>query len=87
LYTAYNFELGVDLRESLKMCDVGDISCPANITKSHDQITKGVAHILSQGAGRAAEIRLRFNVLRAELGWDTSGAGDPLPQAAQCLFA
>ena len=49
LYTTYNFELGVDLRESLKMCDVGDIFCPANITKSHDQITKGVAHILSQG--------------------------------------
>ncbi len=49
LYTTYNFEQGVDLRESLKMCDVGDIFCPANITKSHDQITKGVAHILSQG--------------------------------------
>ena len=48
LYTTYNFELGVDLRESLKMCDVGDIWCPANITKGHDQITKGVAHILSQ---------------------------------------
>ena len=39
----------MDLRESLKMCDVGDVFCPANITKSHDQITKGVAHILSQG--------------------------------------
>ena len=49
LYTTYNFEAGVDLRESLKMCDVGDIFCPANITKGHDQITKGVAHILSQG--------------------------------------
>ena len=49
LYTTYNFELGVDLRESLKICDVGDIFCPANITKGHDQITKGVAHILSQG--------------------------------------
>lgn len=49
LYTPYSFELGVDLRESLKMCDVGDVFCPANITKSHDQITKGVAHILSSG--------------------------------------
>ena len=49
LYTTYNFELGVDLRESLKMCDVGDVFCPANITKSHDQITKAVAHILSAG--------------------------------------
>ena len=32
------------------MCDVGDIFCPANITKSHDQITKGVAQqFLSHG--------------------------------------
>lgn len=49
LYTTYNFELGVDLRESLKLCDIGDVFCPANITKSHDQITKAVAHVLSQG--------------------------------------
>lgn len=49
LYTTYNYELGVDLRESLALCDVGDIFCPANITKAHDQITKGIAHILSQG--------------------------------------
>ena len=49
LYQKYSYEHGVDLSESLKMCDVGDIFCPANITKSHDQITKGVAHILSQG--------------------------------------
>ncbi len=41
LYTTYNFEMGVDLRESLKMCDIGDVFCPANITKSHDQITQG----------------------------------------------
>ena len=53
LYTTYNFELGVDLRESLKMCDVGDVFCPANITKSHDQITKAVAHVLSEEIGRA----------------------------------
>ena len=50
LYTTYNFELGVDLRESLKLCDVGDVFCPANITKSHDQITKAVQHVLAQGA-------------------------------------
>jgi agmatinase len=50
LYSTYNYELGVDLGESLEMCDVGDIFCPADITKGHDQISKGVAHILSQGA-------------------------------------
>ena len=49
LYTPYRFEHGIDLRETLKLCDLGDIYCPANITKSHDQITKGVAHVLSQG--------------------------------------
>ena len=49
LYQKYSYEHGVDLSETLAMCDVGDIFCPANITKSHDQITKGIAHILSQG--------------------------------------
>jgi agmatinase len=49
LYTNYNYEMGVDLQESLKACDVGDIYCPSNITKAHDQITKGIAHILSNG--------------------------------------
>jgi agmatinase len=49
LYTPYSFELGIDLREQLKIADVGDIFCPANITKSHDQISKGVAHILDAG--------------------------------------
>ena len=49
LYQKYSYEHGIDLSESLAMCDVGDIFCPANITKGHDQITKGVAHILSQG--------------------------------------
>jgi agmatinase len=49
LYQKYSYEYGVDLSETLAMCDVGDIFCPANITKAHDQITKGVAHILSQG--------------------------------------
>jgi len=49
LYQKYSYEHGIDLGETLAMCDVGDIFCPANITKGHDQITKGVAHILSQG--------------------------------------
>lgn len=49
LYQKYSFEHGLDLSETLAMCDVGDIFCPADITKGHDQITKGVAHILSHG--------------------------------------
>jgi agmatinase len=49
LYQKYSYEYAIDLGESLKMCDVGDIFCPSNITKAHDQITKGVAHILDKG--------------------------------------
>lgn len=48
LYTSYNFELGIDLREQIKLCDVGDIfTIPANNEKSFDQISKGIAHIFS----------------------------------------
>ncbi|AFZ47238.1 agmatinase [Cyanobacterium stanieri PCC 7202] len=51
LYTPYNFELGVDLREQIKLCDVGDIfTIPGNNEKSFDQISKGIAHIFKSGA-------------------------------------
>ncbi len=45
------FELGVDLRESITMCDLGDIfTIPANIEKTFDQITKAVSHVYASGA-------------------------------------
>ena len=51
LYTPYNFELGVDLREQITLCDVGDIfTIPGNNEKSFDQISKGIAHIFKSGA-------------------------------------
>lgn len=51
LYTPYSFELGVDLREQITLCDVGDIfTIPGNNEKSFDQISKGIAHIFSSGA-------------------------------------
>lgn len=51
LYGPYSFELGVDLRESVTMCDLGDIFViPANIEKAFDQITKGIAHVYASGA-------------------------------------
>ena len=51
LYTPYNYELGVDLREQMTLCDAGDVfTIPANLEKSFDQITRGVAHIASSGA-------------------------------------
>jgi agmatinase len=51
LYTPFNYEIGVDLREQMTMCDAGDIfTIPANIEKSFDQISKGIGHIFSSGA-------------------------------------
>lgn len=41
LYPLYNFEFGVDLREQISLCHVGDIFIiPANKEKSFDQISK-----------------------------------------------
>jgi agmatinase len=46
LSNGYNFELGVDLYESLSMVDVGDVTViPANLEKSFDQIDLAVAYI------------------------------------------
>jgi agmatinase len=51
LYGPYSFELGVDLRESMTICDLGDVfTIPANIEKTFDQITKAVGHVYSSGA-------------------------------------
>ena len=51
LYGPYSFELGVDLRESITMCDIGDIfTIPANIEKTFDQISKAVGHVYASGA-------------------------------------
>jgi len=51
LYTPYNYETGVDLREQMTLCDVGDVfAIPGNLEKSFDQITRGVAHVFSSGA-------------------------------------
>ncbi len=51
LYTPYNYEMGVDLREQITLCDVGDIfTIPGNNEKSFDQISKGIAHVFASGA-------------------------------------
>lgn len=51
LYGPYSFELGVDLRESITIADVGDIfTIPANIEKTFDQISKAVSHVYASGA-------------------------------------
>ena len=51
LYTPYNYEMGVDLREQMTLCDVGDVfTIPANIEKTFDQISRAVAHVFSSGA-------------------------------------
>jgi len=51
LYGPYSFELGVDLRESITIADLGDVfTIPGNIEKSFDQITKAVRHVFASGA-------------------------------------
>jgi len=51
LYTPYNYEIGVDLREQMSMCDIGDVfTIPANIEKSFDQISKAMSHVFASGA-------------------------------------
>ncbi len=51
LYGPYSFELGVDLRESVTMADLGDVfTIPANIEKTFDQITRAVSHVYGSGA-------------------------------------
>lgn len=47
LYGTYNYELGVDLRESLKWCALGDVFTIANIEKGFDQISKAVVLVRS----------------------------------------
>lgn len=50
LYGTYYFELGVDLKEQLKACDLGDVFVmPANIEKSFDQVAKAVDHVVGAG--------------------------------------
>jgi agmatinase len=51
LYGTYSFELAVDLRESITICDLGDVfTIPGNIEKSFDQIDKAVGHVYASGA-------------------------------------
>jgi agmatinase len=59
LYTPYNFEIGVDLREQMTMCDLGDVfTIPANLEKTFYQISRAVAHVFSIVFGRRSLDRL-----------------------------
>jgi agmatinase len=51
LYGTYSFELAVDLRETISICDLGDVfTIPGNIEKSFDQIDKATGHVYASGA-------------------------------------
>ncbi|CAN5855215.1 hypothetical protein BH23ACT11_BH23ACT11_29700 [soil metagenome] len=51
LYSTHSYEFGVDLRESLRAVDLGDVLViPANIEKSFDRITNAVSHVAEAGA-------------------------------------
>lgn len=49
LYTTYFYELGVDLVEKVKMCDLGDVFTIGNIEKSFDQVSRAVSHVYASG--------------------------------------
>lgn len=48
LFKTYNFETGIDLAQSLKMGDIGDIYSIHNIEKQMEQLSDAVAAILKQ---------------------------------------
>ena len=51
LYTPYNYEMAIDLREQMTLCDAGDVfTIPANIEKTFDQISRAVSHVVSSGS-------------------------------------
>ncbi|WP_413204111.1 agmatinase family protein [Rhodospirillum sp. A1_3_36] len=51
LYTPYNYEMSVDLREQMTLCDAGDIfTIPANLEKTFDQISRACSHVFSSGS-------------------------------------
>jgi agmatinase len=50
LYGSYYFEWGVDLKEQLNACDLGDVFVmPANIEKGFDQVARAVSHVVGNG--------------------------------------
>ncbi len=49
LYTSYFYELGVDLVEAVKICDLGDVFTIGNIEKSFDQVSRAVSHVYANG--------------------------------------
>jgi agmatinase len=50
LYDSFSVDLGVDLAETLSVCDAGDIFViPSNIEKTFDQIDRAVSFVHQQG--------------------------------------
>lgn len=50
LSTPYHFELDVDIREHISLCDLGDVFViPSQIEKSFDQISRAVSHVFRSG--------------------------------------
>ena len=49
LYQTYHFEAGIDLAESISMCDLGDIYSIHNLDKQNAQLEKALHHIVSNG--------------------------------------
>ncbi len=76
LYGTYSFELGVDLRESITMCDLGDIfTIPGNIEKSFDQIAKAVSTSTPAGPSRSSWVGTTPSATRRSGGWRSTWRG------------
>lgn len=49
LYRTFHFEAGIDLAESVRMCDLGDVYSIHNLEKQTQQLAKAVGHVRSAG--------------------------------------
>ena len=59
LYTPYNYEIGVDLREQMSLCDVGDIfTIPANIERRLIKSVKAWAMFLPVAPFRSFSVEI-----------------------------
>jgi agmatinase len=50
LCSPYHFELDLDIREHISLCDLGDVFViPSDLIKSFDQISRAVSHVFRSG--------------------------------------
>lgn len=73
LYNTYSFEYGLDLKDHIKMADIGDINSIHNIDKQNEQLADALNHIVKQ------------NVFPVVLGGDHSIAYGTISGVAEAI--